>query len=59
MYLTTAGLLALIACSIRSDRNSDKVTLWDLSGACIFLGCAAGILSTPEDVLTAFSVGGG
>ena len=59
VYLATAGVLALIAWSIRSKRNSNKITLWDLSGACAFLGCAAGILSTPEDVLTAFAVGGG
>jgi hypothetical protein len=60
VYLTAAGLLALIGWGIGDDdRNSNKVTIWDLSGAFAFLGFAAGILSTPEDVMTVFSVGGG
>ena len=54
--LTTAGVLALIAWYIRSDRNANKMTVWDLAGACAFIGFAAGILSTPENVLAAFAI---
>ena len=59
VYLAAAGVLTLIAWGVRSKRNSNKVTLWDLSGACAFLGFAAGIFSNPEDVMTAFAVAGG
>ena len=54
--LTTAGVLALIAWYIRSDRNANKMTVWDLAGACAFIGFAAGILGTPENVLAAFAI---
>lgn len=59
-FLSAAGGLALIAWCIRSDRNSHKMTVWDLAGASAFIGFAAAILSTPENVLAAFAfVGGG
>ena len=53
-FLAAAGVLALIACCIRSDRNSKEVSVWDLSGACAFIGFAVGIFSTPENVLAVF-----
>ena len=58
-FLTAAGALALIAWCIGSDRNANKMTVWDLAGACTFIGFAAGILSTPENVLAAFAVTAG
>jgi len=53
-FLAAASALALIAWCIRSDRNSKKVSVWDLAGACAFIGFAAGIFSTPENVLAVF-----
>jgi len=58
-FLTAAGVLALIAWCISSDRNSNKMSVWDLSGACAFIGFAAGIVSTPENVLAAFGLAAG
>ena len=55
-FLTVAGVLALVAWCIRSDCNANKMTVWDLAGACTFIGFAAGILGTPENVLDAFAV---
>jgi len=57
--LILAGFLALIAWWIRSDRNSNRLSVWDLSGACAFIGFAAGILSRPENVLAAFGLAAG
>ena len=53
-FLTAAGVLALVAWCIRSDSN--KTSVWDLAGACAFIGFGAGILSTPEDILAALAV---
>ena len=58
-FLTAAGVLALIAWCIRSDRNANKITVWDLAGACAFIGFAAGILGTPETTLAVFGVTAG
>ena len=55
-FLTTGGVLALIAWCIRSDPNANQMTVWDLAGACTFIGFAAGILAKPENVLAAFAV---
>jgi hypothetical protein len=59
-FLAAATLLALLARCSGSDRKSDKVTVWDVCGACAFIGLAAAILSEPENVITAFApfVGG-
>jgi hypothetical protein len=59
LFLSAGSALALLAWCIRSDRNANQVTLWDLAGACTFVGFAAGILSTPESVLAAFGVSAG
>jgi hypothetical protein len=58
-FLTAAGVLALIAWCIRSDRNANKITVWDLAGACAFIGFAAGTLGTPENTLAVFGVTAG
>jgi hypothetical protein len=51
MSLASAGLLALAAWWMSSDRNCPHINLWDLSGACAFIGFAAGMLSEPEHIL--------
>jgi hypothetical protein len=58
-FLTAGGALALIAWWVGSDRHANQITVWDLAGACTLLGCGAGILSTPADVLAAFGLTAG
>jgi hypothetical protein len=60
LLLAAAGILALIAWGTEIGRRSEKITLWDLCGACAFIGFAAAILSKPENILIAFApaVGG-
>jgi len=55
VLLTAAAILALIAWRTGAMRRSEKITLWDLCGACAFIGFAAAILSKPENILTAFA----
>jgi hypothetical protein len=59
IFLAAGGILALVACCIRADRNSDRVTVWDVAGACVLLGFAAGIFSSPQDVVAAFAIAPG
>ena len=60
VFLTAAALLALIAWRRHTKRNSERITVWDVCGACAFVGFAAAILSKPENILTAFApVAGG
>jgi hypothetical protein len=59
IFLIAASILALLARCFCSDPNAKQITAWDLSGACAFIGFAAGILSTPADVLAAFGLSTG
>jgi hypothetical protein len=47
-----AGLAALLAWLIRAKRRSNSLTPWDVAGACALIGCAAAMLSEPENVLS-------
>jgi hypothetical protein len=58
VLLTVAGGLALLAWRLRIRRRPDRVDLWDLAGACAFIGFAAGMLSQPEHVLDLFGGAG-
>jgi hypothetical protein len=55
VFLAVAAVLALVAWRRQAQRASDKITVWDLCGACAFIGFAAAILSKPENILTAFA----
>lgn len=57
--LAGAAVLALIAWRAGVKRHAEKVTLWDVCGACAFIGFATAILSKPENILTAFAPVGG
>ncbi len=52
--LATANTLALVAWGLRANRHTDYINLWDVAGACAFIGFAAGIVSQSEDVLELF-----
>jgi hypothetical protein len=46
-----AAAVALIA-KVRGARwDGDAITLWDIAGAFVLIGCAAAILSKPENLL--------
>jgi hypothetical protein len=46
-----AAITALVAWVRRAKRHGDRVTMWDVSGALAFIGCAAAMLSRPDNVL--------
>jgi hypothetical protein len=48
---------ALVAWTCRARRWSDRVTMWDISGALAFIGCAAAMLSKPDNVLRLLGIG--
>jgi len=54
--LASAAIIALAAWCMSSDRNSPGISLWDISGAYVFIGFAAGMLSEPQQVMELFSL---
>jgi hypothetical protein len=54
--LAIATLIAAVAWWTVSSRHSAHLTLWDVSGAYLFLGFAAGILSDPEQVMELMAI---
>ena len=52
--LASAGGLTLLAWWLRAKRQTDRVNLWDVAGACALIGFAAGMLSPPEYVVQLF-----
>jgi len=54
--LACAGLLSLAAYWRRAPRHIDGITLWDLSGAAALIGFAAGMLSSPDQILSFFDL---
>jgi len=51
VLLAISGLCALLAWRLNVRRRHDRIDLWDLAGACAFVGFAAAMLSQPEHVL--------
>jgi hypothetical protein len=49
-------LLSLAAYWRRAPRHIDSITLWDLSGAAALIGFAAGMLSSPDQILSFFDL---
>jgi len=54
-----AGGLSLLAWLVQAERRTSHMNLWDVAGAYVFIGCAAGMLSRPEHVLELFGVATG
>jgi hypothetical protein len=54
--MTVAAVAALIGWALRARWEGDRVTFWDIAGAFFFIGCAAAVLSQPENVLQLFGV---
>ncbi len=51
-----AAVVALFAWCSGEDHSSDRLTAWDVSGACAFIGCAAGMLRRPEHNMQVFGL---
>jgi hypothetical protein len=52
----SAALVAFAAWWLGARRDGDTVTLWDIAGALVFVGCAAAMLSEPENLLQTFGL---
>ncbi|MPZ37481.1 MAG: hypothetical protein GEU95_05360 [Rhizobiales bacterium] len=49
--IAAAGVVSLIAWRNGAPRQAQHVTAWDIAGALAFIGFAAGMLSSPENVI--------
>ncbi len=49
-----AAVVAFAAWGFGARRDGDTVTLWDIAGAFVLVGCAAAMLSGPENLLQTF-----
>jgi hypothetical protein len=54
LALAGAGVAALYAWWRNANRHAQRVTGWDVAGALVFIGCAAGMLSDAESILELF-----
>ncbi len=45
-----AALAAVLGILTRTARSAATVTIWDVSGACVLIGVAAGVFSEPVQV---------
>jgi len=54
LSMAVAGLAASLAWAFRARWHSDNITVWDIAGAFVLIGCAAAMLSKPENVLQLF-----
>lgn len=46
----SAAVVALLAWLCGAERHSNDVTSWDVAGALVFIGFAAGMLTGPEQI---------
>lgn len=51
-----AAVAALLGWVRREPWHGERITAWDIAGAFALIGCAAGMLSQPENVLQLFGV---
>jgi hypothetical protein len=49
--IAAAAVVSLVAWKRGAARDSRHVTAWDVAGALILVGCAAAMLSDPEQVI--------
>ncbi len=53
LFLGAAAAVG-VARTVRAERDSKRVTLWDIAGAFTLMGCAAAIFSEPDHVAQFF-----
>jgi hypothetical protein len=54
LLFAEAAIVAIVARSIHVHKNSEQVTLWDITGAFTMMGCAAAIFSEPDQAAPLF-----
>lgn len=54
LFFSIATIAALLACSVKIEKNSENVNLWDVAGGLVMTGCAASVLGEPEQVAQLF-----
>ncbi len=54
MFFLGALLAAVAAWLIRSKRNSQNLSLWDVAGGLVITGCAASVLAEPDQAVQLF-----
>jgi hypothetical protein len=54
--IVNAGVVALFAWCSGAEHSGDRITAWDVSGACAFIGFAAGMLSKPGHIVQFFGL---
>jgi uncharacterized membrane protein len=54
LLFAAAAIAAIVARSSHVYKNSATVTLWDIAGAFTMMGCAAAILSEPDQAAQFF-----
>lgn len=54
LFFGTAALAAIMALSIRTERNTENLNLWDVAGGLVITGCAASVMGEPEQVAQLF-----
>lgn len=52
--IVVGAIAAIAAWQFRVRHHSNTVNLWDIAGAFVLIGCAAAMLSEPENILQAF-----
>ncbi|MNG37657.1 hypothetical protein D3C84_1250770 [compost metagenome] len=55
--LAAAALIGLVAWYAGAPGRGDRLSVWDVSGVCLFIGFAAGMLSDPMQVVQFFEMG--
>jgi len=54
LFFLAAGLAALTAFSIKTNKNTENLNLWDVAGGLVITGCAASVMGEPEQVAQLF-----
>ncbi len=54
LLFSGAALAVLLAVSVKAARNLKELTMWDIAGGLAITGCAASVLSEPDQVTLLF-----
>ncbi|HEY0219095.1 MAG TPA: hypothetical protein VGC26_04910 [Afipia sp.] len=54
LLFSGAALAVLLAVSVKAARNLKDLTMWDIAGGLAITGCAASLLSEPDQVTLLF-----
>jgi hypothetical protein len=54
LLFSGAALAVVLACSLRTETDPEKLTLWDVAGGLVLTGCAASVLGEPDQVTQLF-----